>query len=164
MTNDRKIKVERPNRAAAEVILAKALAGAPIAVGQNHAALAAAAADAVMASDQIVLALVTDKGAKALRLADIVNGAMLVGLVEQAKGYAFARDVGAGGTPSGLRSEDLLAAVKSIVAQNRGLNHTGAVIELGEREGFSLAQPMAGTELPIPRYALDDRGEVVRVQ
>ena len=160
---DRKIKVAHPDRDAAETILRKALTGVPLAEGEAIEALSWAGANAVFGSDRVVLPLATDKGARALRLSDIVNGAMLVGLVEQAKGFAFERDLAAGGPPSGLRVADMIAAVASVVAQNRGLNHTGAVLELAERDGFSVAQPMAQMAAP-PRYALDDHGDAVRVQ
>ncbi len=106
-----------------------------------------------------------DIGARTLRLGDIVNGAMLVGLVERAKGNAFRRDLAAGGAPTGLSWGDLDAAITSVTAENRGLNHVAAVVEMGERDGFAFAKPMQDrpSGMPPPRYALDEAGEVVSV-
>lgn len=192
---DRKVKVERPDRAAAETIIAKALAGVPVArmvretvtvsaggetlssimfrepptpldEADTRRFLARAAADAVFSVEQVVAPLATDQGSAALRLSDIVNGAMLVGIVEQAKGNAFRRDLAQGGRPTGLTRADFELAVHAVVEQNRGLNHVHAVIEKGQREGFRVAQPlpMPPPGAASPRYTLDAEGEVVPVQ
>ncbi|MGX9980290.1 AAA family ATPase [Methylobacterium fujisawaense] len=188
---DRKIRVERPTRAAAEAIVGKALADVPVAAGYREtvslcgmdgatmfappappelmpvdevrAVLAGHAVEAVFASEQIVAQLATDQGPRFIRLSDIVNGAMLVGIVEQAKGNAFRRDLAAGGTPTGLTRQDLDQAVLAVVAQNRGLNHTGVLQEIAVREGFSVASVIAEGAQP-PRYTVDENDQVVRMQ
>lgn len=186
---DRKIQVERPTRTAAATIVERALIGVPLApstltafgeppVGEmsgtgepyqptytEHARgeLAIAVADTVFAPDQVVTQLATDAGPRFIRLSDIVNGAMLVGLVEQAKGNAFRRDLAAGGAPTGLTRDDLDQAVLSVVAQNRGLNHAGVIQEIAAREGFSVAQVIAEGARP-PRYTVDADDNVVRMQ
>lgn len=158
---DRKIRVERPDRAAATAILAKALSGAPLANGGGDVqTLAEAGAELVFAPHQVVAPLETDTGRHALTLGDIVNGAMLVGIVEQAKAHAFRRDLAAG-TRTGLGSEDLAAAIRDVVGQNAGLSHIAAIIELGARLGFTAARVI--TSLP-PRYGLDTAGAVVQLQ
>lgn len=169
---DRKIRVERPDHKAAAAILGRALAGIPVAhqddqVGHGATAMRGALADqaarSVFAPEQIVAQLATDQGPAFVRLSDIVNGAMLVGLVEQAKGNAFRRDLAAGGAPTGLTREDLDQAVMSVIAQNRGLNHACVIQEIAAREGFSMARVIPDDARP-PRYALDEAGRVVRVQ
>lgn len=191
---DRKVKVERPNRTAAAMIIQRALLMVPIApdtvlelggtephpgidgaTGKPDAMtpeewarseLAIAAADAVFSAEQVIAPLATDQGSAALRLSDIVNGAMLVGIVEQAKGNAFRRDLAQGGTPTGLTRADFELAVHAVVEQNRGLNHVHALIEKGQREGFRIAQPlpMPPPGSTAPRYALNAEGEVVPLQ
>lgn len=167
---DRKIRVERPTPAAAEAIVGKALDEVPVAVCADdlpealvRAGLAHQAAESVFASEQIVAQLATDAGPRFIRLSDIVNGAMLVGIVEQAKGNAFRRDLAAGGRPTGLTREDIDQAVLSVVAQNRGLNHTGVLQEIAVREGFSVASVIAEGAQP-PRYTVDADDNVVRMQ
>ncbi|WP_375454837.1 AAA family ATPase [uncultured Methylobacterium sp.] len=190
---DRKIKVERPDRAAAGTILVRALRAVPVEVrtaprivelrggdgsslgchpsdmrrlpeDEVRAALAREAADLVFAPDATIAHLATDQGPAVLRLADIVNGAMLVGIVEQAKGNAFRRDLAAGGPPGGITAQDLARAVESVVEQNRGLNHHAAVVELGERTGFTAARVVKTAPDTAPRYTLGPAGDVVRVQ
>jgi hypothetical protein len=186
---DRKIRVDRPTRGAAAMIVQRALIDVPIAPvtltafgeprpGQmsgtgepyqptllEHARgeLALAVADTVFAPEQIIAQLATDQGPRFIRLSDIVNGAMLVGIVEQAKGNAFRRDLAAGGTPSGLTRLDLDQAVLSVVSQNRGLNHVGVIQEIGAREGFTMAQVIPEGAGP-PRYTVDADDNVVRMQ
>lgn len=132
---------------------------------QEHALgeLARHVAHAIFAPEQIIAQLATDQGPRFIRLSDIVNGAMLVGIVEQAKGNAFRRDLAAGGKPTGLTREDLDQAVLAVVAQNRGLNHAGAIQEIAARDGFSIAKVVPEGAAP-PRYTVDDNDQVVRMQ
>ncbi|MCJ2055507.1 AAA family ATPase [Methylobacterium sp. J-048] len=161
---DRKIRVERPTLKAAAGILQRALQDVPkapevVSTGE----LALHVADAVFASEQIVAQLATDAGPRFICLSDIVTGAMLVGIVEQAKGNAFRRDLAAGGTPTGLMREDLDQAVIAIIAQNRGLNHASIIQEIAARDGFSVAKVIPEGVVP-PRYTVDADDKVVRLQ
>lgn len=186
---DRKIRVERPTRVAAATILQRALIGVPLAsvtlsafgeppLGKMSAThepyrptieehvrgeLALTVADAVFAPEQVVAALATDAGPRFVRLSDIVNGAMLVGIVEQAKGNAFRRDLAAGGAPTGLTREDLEQAVISVVSQNRGLNLGAVIQEVAARDGFTAARVLARSASPL-RYTVDAEDNVVRLQ
>ncbi|OCC05228.1 hypothetical protein BA190_10010 [Labrys sp. WJW] len=139
---DRKIKVERPDQQAAVKILGNALAGAPLSSesgAPDAAALAETAAEAIFSPYHVVRSLtrVIAKGKNAqedflpLTLAHIVNGAMLVGIVDRAKGIAFRRDL-ADGTITGLRPADLHKAIGEVLEENRGLNHDYALGELLE--------------------------------
>lgn len=169
---DRKIRVERPDRRTAAAILERALAGIPVAGEEDQAshgvvarrqALADEAAQAVFAPEQVIAPLATDVGPRVMRLSDIVNGAMLVGIVEQAKGSAFRRDLAAGGVPSGLTQADLDLAVISVVKQNRGMNHTTALQEIAERDGLKAVQVLLKSATPL-RYTLDADDNVVPIQ
>ncbi len=161
---DRKIRIERPTVKAAAGILQRALQDVPKAPEVlSTGELALNVAVAVFAPEQIVAQLATDAGPRFIRLSDIVNGAMLVGIVEQAKGNAFRRDLAAGGAPTGLNREDLDQAVLSVVAQNRGLNHTGVIQEIAARDGFRVAQVMPEGSGPL-RYTLDADDNVIALQ
>ncbi|MDQ0510943.1 AAA family ATPase [Ancylobacter amanitiformis] len=132
---DRRIRVERPTRDAAHAIIMKAMAGVPLADGSAEE-MARHACDRFF-SDENVLALagrasVTKKGADAdfrpFLLANVVSGAMLVGLVERAKGIAFRRDIAAGSI-SGISAADITVAVEEILADARGSDHRLAIAE-----------------------------------
>jgi SpoVK/Ycf46/Vps4 family AAA+-type ATPase len=152
---DRRIRVERPTREAALSIITKAMQGAPL-VG-DLATLAEHACAAFYSEDH-VLALVgraamvnqtATADFHAFRLQHVVNGAMLVGLVERAKGIAFRRDV-TNETRTGLSADDLTQAVTDILTEARGTNHEAAVAE------FLSAIPMRAAAQEKP-------GEIKRI-
>lgn len=131
---DRKIRVERPSREAAAVILRKGLAGTPL-VGDLDALVSGAIAE-FWSQERSLGVVKIGRGKEALdqafHLHRIVNGAMLVGLVERAKAIAFRRDL-AGGTRSGIQADDLKTAIDAIQTENRGLDHNYVLPEfIGE--------------------------------
>lgn len=124
---DRKIKIERPTRAAATAILRKALAAWPEADSLTHHAIEA------LYSPEHVFASLTVKNGKDQRqvrfcLHHIVNGAMVVGIAERAKGIAFRRDLAAG-TITGVMVGDLIEAVAQIAKENAGIDQSYALRE-----------------------------------
>jgi SpoVK/Ycf46/Vps4 family AAA+-type ATPase len=131
---DHKIKVERPDEAAAREILRRAFAGVPLHdLGADRLTLNMREAEQAFADfavaqvfdlDRKIVTLVHERGRDWLRLGDIVSGAMLVNLVERAKGNAFRRDLAAGGPPTGVRYGDLAIAADTIFAENLPLNHS----------------------------------------
>ena len=132
---DRKIKVERPSQQAVVSILTKALAGVPLSAAHTIGEIAEFATSCFFAPHRHILKLTSERGQDWLTLGHIVNGAMIVGMVEQAKAAAFRRDIAAGGKPSGIVAADFEAAIASIQKQNTGLDHTLAVTEYCERIG-----------------------------
>ncbi|MEN5084314.1 AAA family ATPase [Bosea sp. TWI1241] len=141
---DRKIRVERPTREAARQILSRGFAGAPLAGGQDELEAVTDAALAAFYSPSRVLGNVrTGRGKDAsdypLHLARIVNGAMLVGIVERAKGIAFRRDLAAG-VRTGIAPADVVAAVDEVERENKGLDHSHAVMEFIQTIGEQLGE------------------------
>jgi SpoVK/Ycf46/Vps4 family AAA+-type ATPase len=133
---DRKIKVARPTREAARQILFRGLAVAPIAGGYEQLeAVTDAALTAFYSPDRVLGNVRIGRGRDAedhpMHLHRIVNGAMLVGLVERAKGIAFRRDLAAG-VRSGIGPADLVAAVDEIERENKNLDHSHALPEFIE--------------------------------
>lgn len=132
---DRRIRVERPSREAARAIIAKAMAGAPLA-GGSSADLAAHACERFFSSENILAfagrAVVNETGAdtdvRPFLLSDVVNGAMLVGLVERAKGIAFRRDM-VDGSVTGISAADITQAIEEILVDARGTDHRLAISE-----------------------------------
>lgn len=135
---DRKIKVERPRRDAARKIMANALGSVPWKSEPNDEDVLQDAVDLIFSPEHILTSFRHSRGMLHLTLADIVNGAMLVGLVEQAKAIAFRRDLAEGAFARGLTAADLREAVQSVLRQNKGLNHFEALWELCERAGVGL--------------------------
>lgn len=141
---DRKIKVERPTREAVKVIFERNLADVPIAPEYSVEAVASFGVDAFFSNHRRLLKIHSDKGVDFLTLGHIVNGAMVVGLVEQAKASAFQRDLENGGEPSGIKPQDMEAAIDAVLKQNIGLNHFDAFAEFCEQSGAkaAAAEPM----------------------
>jgi proteasome-associated ATPase len=137
---DRKVKVTRPTiESAAEIALLN-LKGAPLANGYAHADLAVTAASELFAKKRVIAKLTTQSGAvKELALAHIVNGAMVAGLVDQAKSIALHRDIKAR-KRGGLQKADIVAAVDAVQRQNLDLGHDDGLIELAGGETITAVE------------------------
>jgi proteasome-associated ATPase len=126
---DRKIKVTRPTLRSAEDIVLMNLQDVPLNNGYTKAELAELAAKEVFSPKRILYEITTKASmTRIFTLGHIVNGGMLVGVVDLATSFALQRDLEIG-APMGLRKEDLIAAVDSIERQNRDLNHTDELAE-----------------------------------
>jgi SpoVK/Ycf46/Vps4 family AAA+-type ATPase len=133
---DRKVKVERPTIADAPLLISHSGASAPFDQGFSLADLAAIATAELYNPDRHVITITAASGVHHMTLGDLTSGAMLVGLVERAKSKAFQRDMGAGGAPTGIRLDDVRAAVAELHKEQLGLNHDFAVREFIERHGL----------------------------
>jgi proteasome-associated ATPase len=76
-------------------------------------------------------------------LPDILNGAMIAGIVENAKAYALRRDI-ANKTLTGLCKEDFLKAISSTFEQNKLLNHEDNLEEFTSSNNLN---PFSGKNL-----------------
>lgn len=111
---DRKIDVPRPDENDAADILSIHLKSVPLGKHESGAGLAEVAVQEIFHAGRKV-------GRKSL--SDIVSGAMLAGVVEQAKSFALHRDLAGKGKPSGVNQSDILEALKRIQAENLGISH-----------------------------------------
>jgi SpoVK/Ycf46/Vps4 family AAA+-type ATPase len=130
---DRKIKVERPDEEASRQIILRNLVHVPLSPGETAEECATYAAGYLFDWSHRIARLKTDKGPDFLTLGHIVSGAMVVGLVEVAKGVAFRRDLAAGGVPTGICKDDIRVAIDTVFEQNRGLTHEYALRDYIER-------------------------------
>lgn len=112
---DRKIQVASPDADDALEILAIHLRSVPIAKGTTSQALAETIVTAIYDGQ-----ITTDHG---VCLHTIVSGAMLEGIVEQAKSFALQRDLANGKIASGLRAEDAKNALDRICSENSRIAH-----------------------------------------
>lgn len=129
---DRKIVVQRPSEEAARAIFAKAIETAPV-VG-DRGPLVDYAMQEFFSPFRRLYRLRTEKGVDYMRLSDVVNGAMIVGLVERAKGLAFHRDVAAGAR-SGVTRDDIFASIDAVMKENMAQRDSYALREFAERIG-----------------------------
>jgi len=125
---DRKIRVNRPTYEDAIRIADKHMTGKDWAQDVNGTQLA----DYVFDAMRLVRVLTNhDNGmTHHFLLSHIINGAMIVGLVERAKTLAMRRELAGG--EGGLCVNDLHAAVDAVLAENKGLNHDYALREFVE--------------------------------
>jgi SpoVK/Ycf46/Vps4 family AAA+-type ATPase len=127
---DRKIRVERPSYEDALNIAGKQL-------GEGSAWLGAVnAADMIdyLFDPQHLIAPLTNPATNITHhftLAHTVSGAMVVGLVNRAKGIAFRRDMAAG-TRTGLTVADVRSAVDEVLLESKGINNDYALREFVE--------------------------------
>lgn len=140
---DRKIKVERPNLEAANTILFRALTGLPLQTGYHPGHVI----DYLVHPQHVVAPVkpVFPNGETrehTFTLAHLISGAMIVGLVNRAKGIAFRRDLEERSL-TGISLADFKQAVDELLHENRGLNHSYAFNEYVEafnkREALSRA-------------------------
>ena len=127
-----KIEVKRPDRATAELILKLHLRDLPLQdITQEE--LAAFGAEEVFA-DKYAYYDVTlaELGEVRFALRNLISGAKLAGIVNQAVGYSINRCLMAGNTSGegeGIKRDDILKAIQDIHAQNLSLSHEGALDE-----------------------------------
>lgn len=141
---DRTIYVPRPTQQVVEQIFGLALADIPVTgprpdvpeSGPLAEAFEVAAARDLFADAAVVKEVKLQGATITLRLRDVVNGAMVVAVVEIAKTFAQQRDLEAalkdGKAPfaSGVRYEDVSAAIKLVAAEEQHKNHSDELVAL----------------------------------
>jgi SpoVK/Ycf46/Vps4 family AAA+-type ATPase len=135
---DLKIKVERPNKAAAGAILYDALRDLPTKARLDDLVFAAVEAfhdPAYVIHEGRILVGRGDKLEKEVTvnmcLEHIINGAMLKSVARRAKSFAFQRDRDSN-TRNGVILADIIEAVREIYNENKDLEHAFAVQEFTE--------------------------------
>ncbi|WOP18024.1 proteasome ATPase [Raineyella sp. LH-20] len=117
---DVKIRIERPDRGAAEEIFTTYLTDrVPIRAGETRPAMIDAALDRLYATDTAaeVFEVTYASGATAIiHSGDLVSGALIESIVARAKKYAI-KDVLAGG-PAGISVEHLLRSTRTELSDN----------------------------------------------
>lgn len=133
---DKKIGVTRPTREDTEKLIAMLLKMVPIAKGFTPAKLAELAAKELFAGDRQFAMIEYEGGrAEAFNLSDIVSGAMITALVDNAKQQAWRRDMKDGKQISGVMPADIIAAVDKIYEGNKKVDHRDAIMTMaGEQQ------------------------------
>lgn len=129
---DRKIKVERPTRESTVDILLKCLTPVPLSNGVTHKELAQVACEEIFSPRHRMYEVGIGKNeAVYFTLKDILNGAMVVSIVDHATSLAMHRDL-ASKKMGGLSRDDLVSAVRMIHRENLTLNHREELAEFVE--------------------------------
>lgn len=122
---DRKIKVVRPTIENAKLIASKAVVGKPWIKAESVDWV-----DYLYDPDFLIKRMVNPEtnAAHHFTLANIVSGAMVVGLVARAKTLAFRRDI-EHQSRTGVTEDDFLTAIRAVFEENKDLNHGYAMRE-----------------------------------
>lgn len=121
---DRKVQVTRPNQNEAVNIFKLYLKNQPL-HELSVDDMAQLAAQYIFSEDLKLSANLT--------LANLVNGAMIAGMVDKASTLALRREISKTGH-SGIGSDDMMEATLSIYEQNRHLNHSEEIREFMEQQ------------------------------
>ncbi len=126
---DRKIKIDRPTAENAADIFRLNLKQVPLSQGSTHEELAKLGSTELFAARRALYQIRTNsKGILNFTLGQVVNGGMIVSIVDQATSLALHRDLSAK-QQQGLCKDDLVAAVDAVERQNRDLNHADDLAE-----------------------------------
>lgn len=121
---DRKIKIERPTPESTIDIFMLNLTHVPLNNGYTREELAKLGSDEVFAPRRTLYRIETrSQGTLSFTLGNILNGGMIVSIVDQATSIALQRDLSKK-KMDGLCRNDLVEAVNTVERQNRDLNHT----------------------------------------
>lgn len=124
---DRKVKITRPDIDATRDIFHLNLKNIPLFNGYTHKDLAEDAALELFSEQRVLykIQLSGNQKNQILRftLGDLVSGAMVAGIVDQATSVALHRDIDTG-KQQGLAKDDLICAVDRVFRENFDLNHT----------------------------------------
>ncbi len=121
---DRKIKVDRPTLESAIDIFQIHLANVPLNNGYTTRQIAEKASSELFGANR-VLYKVERKGADPLdfKLCNLLNGAMIAGIVDQATSAAMRRDLSEK-KPQGMKMDDVVTAVDTVFRQNLDTDHS----------------------------------------
>ena len=123
---DRRVFVGRPTQADATEIVRHVLKNKPL-EGDNASTLASFAVERIFSSQNKLFEITTDrKEPHYITLADVVNGAMLVGIVEHATSLAIEREQSTN-KELGVSRADLSAAISEALKQQRAIDHSDTV-------------------------------------
>lgn len=137
---DRKVKVTRPTRDGAEEVFKLHLRGKPLT--EKAEVFACRAADMIFDPKyELYEVVLKDKSTKSFTLGNLVNGAMIAGMIDNASTAAMRRDIKSGGKARGIALADFQHAVDKLFVQNQHTNHETELEEFcepfeGEVEGF----------------------------
>lgn len=133
---DRHVKINRPTRNNAVDYFKIHMRGMPLIGGLEPEELAHLGAKELFADNRVLYRVTHRQTAEIFRLADAVTGAMIAGVVSQAKSIAMKRDLNSGSAPVGVTIDDVVQSVKNHYIQHADLNATFDLEDFCDRLGF----------------------------
>lgn len=146
---DRHVKVSRPTALNAVDYFKIHMNGTPLQKGLEFDEIVAAVTGELFHHKRVMYRVTHNNKAEIFRLADALTGAMIAGVVAQAKSIALKRDLTSGKKPKGVTTSDFVASVQNIYQQHAGLNSTFDLEDFCDRHGFD----RKGTSVePLPLH------------
>lgn len=136
---DRHIKINRPTADNALDYFKIHMKGLPVVKGSCLEELASVAMRELFDGDKVLYRVTHAKSVELFRMSDKVTGAMIAGVVAQAKSNAMKRDLAKGGKPRGVMPDDFKESVNNIYVQHMGLNPTFDLEDFCDKHGFERA-------------------------
>lgn len=133
---DRHVKISRPTETNALDYFKIHMKGMPCANGMSHDELGVVAVKELFASKRALYRVTHSQKVEIFRLAHAVTGAMIAGVVSQAKSIAMKRDLMAKTKPKGVEVEDLVTSVHNHYLQHAELNATFDLEDFCDNLGF----------------------------
>ena len=132
---DRHVKINRPTVTNAVDYFKIHMKGMPLIDGLEYEEMAHIGARELFSEKRVLYRVTHQKTAEVFRLADAVTGAMIAGVVSQAKSIAMKRDL-ANGKALGVRVEDFVQSVHNHYIQHSELNATFDLEDFCDKMGF----------------------------
>ena len=133
---DRHVKISRPTQKNAIDYFRIHMRGLPLAKGVEIDEAATLAVEELFHPQRALYRVTHRNKAEIFRLADTVTGAMIAGVVEQAKSIAMKRDLAKGGKPKGVLPQDFSISVNNHHIQHQDLNPQFDLEDFCDRLGF----------------------------
>ena len=129
---DVKLRIGRPDRKAAREIFLKNMKNVPVSASTTADKLADTFADELFSEKRVIYEIQREGPAGEnttvhFTLADIVSGAMVPVVVEEAKRLALERELAKPKPSEGVRPEDVVAGVESVYRQSFASDHAEAL-------------------------------------
>jgi proteasome ATPase len=121
---DRKIKITRPTPESTATIFELNLRDKPFSNGDSVEDMALLGSNELFKPERVLYTIETKQGTQDFNLGHIVNGGMIVSIVDQATSFAMRRDLASKSEHFGMTSKDLISAIDGVEQQNRDLNHS----------------------------------------
>jgi proteasome-associated ATPase len=133
---DRHVKISRPHLKNAIDYFRIHMKGLPIVDGLHVDELADIGIRGLFSANRVMYRVSHHNTTELFRLADAVTGAMIAGVVAQAKSSALKRDLNNGGKPKGVIPDDFRQSVENTYIQHADLNVTFDLEDFCDRHGF----------------------------
>ena len=148
---DVSVKINRPDATNAMEYFRLHMRNTPLAKGLELNEVANLISAELFNPKRVLYRVTHQKTTEVFRLADVVTGAMIAAIVEQAKGLAMKRDLAANSKkPKGVLIEDFHEAVQHHYVQHSEMNSTFDLEDFCDKKGFD-RKSVSLEKLPVAR-------------